>query len=394
YYDDLEDYENAGAYYDSTASTFDKTDKRYPLIQKRNKILDNFVLHIKTIKVQDSLLRIAAMDTVSRNRLIDTLIAQEQAAYIKEQLALRKKKNQEEQVTINTDKFNNLDPSSASWYFNNQKAIQEGLNDFTRNWGKRKLEDHWRRSKKEAVIEFSQDSLADDSLNATNSASAKNDGIEPLKVDRNKYLKDLPFTDEEKAAANTKIEDAMFQVASIYNHQLDETDRAIRTYEQILKRYPETLYEPEILYNLYLIYKERKNKKYDTYKNTLFDKYPNSIYTKLIKNPNYYRDNRIANKQADEHYKAVFDLYKSGAYKASDSTASVLLIQYPDSEITDKLTYIKLLCKLKIDGPSAELVLKLKQFKASYPDSPLVPSAIELIATIEKIKPDVIPKSQ
>lgn len=393
YYDDLEDYENAAAYYDSTAATFNKKDKRYPLISKREKILDEFVKQLNIIKRQDSLLNVAKMDSVSLNNLVDSLIAKEQADYMTKQLALKKKKEAEDNAGIvaNTSALITGDPTASSWYFSNATAIQNGIIEFNQKWGQRKLEDNWRRSKKEAVVVFDDPAKLDTTKTNSNdnvdpdreSGKGKND-IPPLKIDRNKYYVDIPVTDSQKVAANKKIEDAMFQVGSIYNHKLDEPKRAIRTYEQLLDRYPKSHYEPEILYNLYLICKEQNNPKQDVYKNRLLEKYPNSLYAKLIRNPNYYRDSKIANKYADAEYKSVYTLYKNNKFLETDSAASVLISKYPDSDVVDKLSYLKILCQLKTHGPTEQVMAQLESFPESFPESTLLPVVKGLYDNIEK----------
>ncbi len=388
YYEDLEDYENAAAYYDSTATTFNKKDKRYPLISKREKILDEFVKQLSIIKRQDSLLAVAKMDSVTLNNLIDSLIAKEQADYMAKQLALKKKKFDEENAPLTPDpKLINADPTAASWYFSNATAIQNGINEFNLKWGRRPLEDNWRRSKKEAVVDFDNPGSKDSTQAKTDpdpdARKGKND-IEPLKIDRSKYYVDIPVTDSQKVAANKKIEDAMFQVASIYNHQLEEPRRAIRTYEQLLSRYPETLYEAEILYNLYLICKELNDPKQEQYKNRLLEKHPNSLYAKLIRNPNYYRDTKIANKYADVEYKDVYSFFKNNQFEEADSAATVLLAKYPESDVVDKLTYLKIVCQLKTHGPTEKVLADIEAFPDLFPESPLVPVVKDLSAAIKK----------
>jgi len=397
YYERLEDYENAALYYDSTAASLDKTDKRYPLVMKREKVLDEFVIYLKTIKREDSLLRLANMDSVSLNKVIDTLVAKEQDEYMSQQIALRKKKAQDAENALKpSDKLfannsnNNNDPNAPpQWYFGIPDAVQQGSNMYIQLWGKRKLEDHWRRAKKEVVMDFGKSNVNQDSIDQADAEEEKQRNyIAPLKVDRSKYLKDIPFTDKQKANSNALIEEALYQVATIYNHKLDEPDRAIRTYEILLKRYPSSKYVPEVLYNLYLIYKDRNDSKYITYKDILLKDYPHSIYAKLILNPNYYRDSRIANKQAEKEYKEVFQLYKNKTYHESDSVANILLAKYPESDISDKLIYVKLLCKLKTKGPTPALMHELEEFKTSFPESPLIPEATDLIQTLEKATSD------
>ena len=389
YYDDLEDYENASAYYDSTAATFNKKDKRYPLISKREKILDEFVKHINIIKRQDSLLTVAKLDTASLNRLIDSIIAREQAAYKAKQLALKKQKdNATVAGDATTTAIANADPNAVSWYFSNTLAVQNGKSEFARKWGDRKLQDNWRRSKKESIIDFEADAPPDSTKTKSDSSKIEErekSDVSTLKVDRKKYLVDIPYADSQKVAANKKIENALYQVASIYNHKLDETDRAIRTYNKLLERYPETEYEPEVLYNLYLIYKDRKDaKKVDYYKNLLFTKHPNSIYSKLIRNPNYYRDTKIANKYAEVDYRSVYEFYKNNKFNSADSLASTIIAKYPDSDILDKLTYIKILCKIKSGESPEKAEEEIVAFVEEFPESELLPLVSKLSAAIKK----------
>ena len=387
YYDDLEDYENAGAYYDSTAATFNKKDKRFPLISKREKVLDEFVKHINIIKRQDSLLAVAKLDTASLSKLIDTIIAREQAVYKAKQLALKKQKDNPTSNVPNAA-IANVDPNAISWYFSNALAVQNGQLEFTSKWGSRTLQDHWRRSKKETIIDFEADAPSDSSKTKSDSSKIverEKSDVSTLKIDRKKYFIDIPYTDSQKVAANKKIEDALFQVANIYNHKLDETDRAIRTYNKLLERYPETKYEPEVLYNLYLIYKERKDaKNMDRCKELLFAKHPNSIYSKLIRNPNYYRDTKIANKYAEAEYRSVYELYKKNNFNSADSVASVIIAKYPDSDILDKLVYIKILCKIKSGGSPEEAQEEIQAFVEQFPESNLLPLVNDLSAAIKK----------
>lgn len=399
YYDDIEDYENAAAYYDSTAATFNKKDKRYPLISKRDKVLGEFVKHLTTIKREDSLLAVSKMDTLALSVLIDTLVAREQAVYKAQQLALKKQKDLADNPgSAPVGAITNNDPNAKSWYFSNAAAVQNGQQDFNRKWGTRKLEDNWRRSKKEVVIDFEADLKRDSSKIASDSAEAiteeKSDTKE-LKVDRKKYLVDIPYSDEAKEKANKNIEEALFQVSSIYNHKLEEPVRAIRSYETLLKRYPTTEYEPEVFYNLYLIYLNKKDVKKSTYyKDLLFDKHPNSIYSKLIRNPNYYRDSKIANKFAEADYKNIYTLYKNSNFDEADSLASISILKYPDSDILDKLAYIKLLSKIKSAGITGEVENDIKSFPLQYPESTLLPLIKTLSDAIEKQAKEVPPQEQ
>ena len=41
--------------------------------------------------------------------------------------------------------------SGGKWYFYNPATLSFGLSEFTKKWGKRKLEDDWRRKNKKQI---------------------------------------------------------------------------------------------------------------------------------------------------------------------------------------------------------------------------------------------------
>ena len=50
---------------------------------------------------------------------------------------------------INNNRFNQSNQAQAGkWYFYNSTTLSFGYSEFTRKWGKRKLEDDWRRANK------------------------------------------------------------------------------------------------------------------------------------------------------------------------------------------------------------------------------------------------------
>lgn len=69
------DYENAQAYYDTASMSLPKEYPNYDEILNKTGVLSELVSEVKTIALQDSLQRLALMDTTELNSLIDQLIA-------------------------------------------------------------------------------------------------------------------------------------------------------------------------------------------------------------------------------------------------------------------------------------------------------------------------------
>ena len=75
---------------------------------------------------------------------------------------------------------------STSWYFYNSSLITAGKSEFQRKWGRRKLEDDWRRSDKAS---FSQEDItegADEEM----SEDVPSEDVEVAEADTSSYSDD------------------------------------------------------------------------------------------------------------------------------------------------------------------------------------------------------------
>ena len=70
------EYELAQAYYDTAVTSMDREYEGYDSIMNISQTLNELVMYASVVRDQDSLLRVAAMDSISRNLLIDRIIAQ------------------------------------------------------------------------------------------------------------------------------------------------------------------------------------------------------------------------------------------------------------------------------------------------------------------------------
>jgi hypothetical protein len=148
--------------------------------------------------------------------------------------------------------------------------------------------------------------------------------------------------DEQKKEALKKIEDAYFNLETIYYFKLQEKDNAIASYNKLLQRFPQTEYEPEILYKLYLIYKDTEPAKSESYAKLLKEKHPESTFAKILENPDFLKQSSLAVEKQKELYKNAYEYFKAGDYAAS----SQLLTQASDlgqTAFTPSLELLKIL---------------------------------------------------
>lgn len=85
----------------------------------------------------------------------------------------------------------------------------------------------------------------------------------------------------------------MFAIGGIYKEDLKDFDYAIKSYEDLLKRYQQFELEPATFYALYLLYNNKSMAmQSENYKQQVLKNYPNSEFAKLLSNPNYLEEKK------------------------------------------------------------------------------------------------------
>ncbi len=383
YYERQQKYELSKAYYDSTLQFLDVSHKDYEFIKKRHEVLIEFTTQLEIVRTEDSLQNLAKMDSVELIAYIDQIIEEEEE---------RKRLEQErlERASTFVDPFDEggFNPNAGSdgtWYFYNPSAVSIGSTEFTRLWGARKREDHWRRSDK-GITNVSPESLAAEDLPAGFEEYDPEKYASKEQYEREKrkaiLLEPIPFTDEEMLASNERLEDALYLLGKIYNLSLLEPNNATETFERLLADFPDSDYKLEVMYFLYRMNLDIDQETSDKYKNILLNQYPNSVYAKLILNPNHLEDSEEEDKLASELYHRGYDAYYGGSYAMASTSFNSIITGYPESSYIDKS---KLMLAM-ITGKSGDWVAYKKQledFIAAYPESDLIPFAKELLGTCE-----------
>ena len=145
----------------------------------------------------------------------------------------------------NMGQFGN-NTSAGKWYFYNPSTLSFGMSEFRKKWGKRKLEDNWRRKDKKSLnVLIETDSLDKDS-ECVSDKSKKNPEF---------YLDQLPKSKEDFDISNNKIKESLYQMAIIFRDVLNEDKTSIKTFLRIVEKYPnDESYSSLALYNIYYLY--------------------------------------------------------------------------------------------------------------------------------------------
>ena len=320
---DRNEYELSQAYYDTAVTSMNREQIGYDSIMNISQTLNELVMYLTVVRDQDSLMRVAAMDSVSRNILIDHIIAQ----VIEQEEMEQAQREYEEQLAMmgaatgdapKSEATPDNSKSTSSWYFYNPTAVSKGFSEFTRKWGMRKLEDNWRINDKQSLAAaFSEEEEDDEALTEAKNAKAKQDSLNATYTthDRGYYLKDLPFTDEQRHLCDSLIADGLYHSGFLYMDRLSDLPRSIEAYTSLDTRYPGNEYELPCWYALYKMHKDMNHEDESlVYKTKIFDKYPTSSYAQFINDPEYFKKLQEKERESSDFYGKTYDAFEQGQY--------------------------------------------------------------------------------
>ncbi len=366
-YNEAEDYLRAKNYYDSTLSVMGEKDLRKPEVARFSASLTDIAKNIAIIEVQDSLL------------LVSTWTEKEQKQWAKKLLKEREK-TQGSKVSSNTlapmDRSafskNNIDltpaggssPKTASAFFAyDEKVLKKGIKDFEKTWGNVKLQDNWRLSQKLGSGNFAIN-------NDPNSPDAGNmNPDEESTEDISSILKEIPNTPERKEDAHEKIKSSMYELGVLYREKLENYTKSIAVLEDILKKYPASTIEQDVLYQLYLASVQAGDQlRANKYKDRLLAEYPSSKYAQLLNDPNWLKKNEDKGAILSAYYDETYNLFTAGQCPTVLDRIHQVDSLFKENPMRGKFAMLEILCIGKTQGKEA-YVTALKDFIARYPQS-------------------------
>ncbi len=380
YYDSLKNYTLAKSYYDSTVSVLPNDEENYDQIKNRQEVLEDFVKQINVINKNDSLLHLSTLPKDSIMVLAVSIVEENQKLE-KERKEREEKAARRRLANIPGGEGGLIQTLSENsvWYFSNTNALAKGRNEFIRKWGDRPLEDDWRRKNKAAIAP---------SGNQANAGPVNTGGEskEPEEFDvakeAERLVSQVPSSEEEKNRLLAEVEEAYYQLGNIYNLRLEEDQNAAESFEILLSRFPGTEYEPEVLYQLFLIYQALDPTESVKKGELLKQKYPETVYAKLVENPNYQEESFAASEKLKKLYSRLYDQYKSGNYAYVIYASDSALYSSPENEFSDNIKLLQILALGKRDGNS-KYQYEIGNFAKSFPNSELIPFANNLLQASE-----------
>ncbi len=375
-------YSFAQVYYDTALSYLPKEYPNYQKISERTEIVTRLVQNLQIVQVEDSLQNLAGMPEAERFAVIDKAIAQ----YIQREEEA-KAREEEERLAMEagialggkrlTDMEGQTTVGGGGWYFYNPSAIGMGYSEFTRKWGRRRLEDNWRLSNKR-VMNWDQIAETGAGADGDTTAGAKGSVASDLRS-REAYLVNLPLTPEKIAVSNQQIATALFNAGIIYLEELFDPAEAEKTFETLISRFPSDSSVLQAHYHLYRINRDQGDSaQMLAHQNEIIRQYPESDYAKILLDPGYKAELEAISNRVRTMYDETYGAFESGLYRTVIIYSNDALNNYPDHELAPRFAYLKALAVGKTFNADT-MKIELAQLVRKYPGSSVIPYANLLI---------------
>jgi len=384
-----ERFREAEPCYTQAMPLLNKEDERFLEVNLRSTILKELAPPLKVIFLEDSLQAVAKMPEKERLELITKLMKASEKK-IKEEARLKSAQEtaaaNESVRAENAGPDNSNDPVNSdnsidkSWYFYNSATVDKGMKDFRKKWGKRALNDDWRRIRKTPLFEnltavqnndtasVKQPKEVVEKIAAKDSITDPNEGADdPTKL--NYYLKDLPFTDEQLAASGKKIAEGLYKSGLAYREQLENDRLALQSFNRLENDYPASPFLENAWYIKYLIYKQQKKKLLaDSTREKLLYAFPDSPWSNRLRNPAYIekliemyqvQDTLYANAYSDYLKQRTDSMFNRSKYANSN---------YPTSNLLPKFNFLEAMEYARTGHPE-EFHRMLVQIRDSFQTS-------------------------
>ncbi|MBQ6378543.1 MAG: tetratricopeptide repeat protein [Prevotella sp.] len=405
-----EQFNDAQRCYGEAIGLLDKERPDYEELSDRSKVLDELVPYTDAIHLQDSLLELSTMPEAEMlaaiDRVIDALKKKEKEERDAQRIAEVEQAQQERQA-MGSQPMNNQPAApvaqqqgNGQWYFYNPVVVNQGKTAFQRLWGKRENKDNWQRinqtvvsmpdQEEETEMQGDQDDLpmAEDSLGVempdSIGAPAEPDSISNDPHEREYYLAQIPFSEDQKAACHEIIKDGLFHAGIIFKDKLNNLSLSEKNLTRLTGNYNDYEYMDEAWYHLFLLYSlQGRRQEADNCLIHLKSEHPESDWTILLTNPYFEENARFGEQIEDSLYAATYEAFKNDNHDMVRANARLSAERFPLGENRAKFLFIDGLSQLN-DGDGDGCIERLKEVVEKYPDSEVTELAGMIIKGVQE----------
>lgn len=365
---DRKHYTDAYNYYDSTnvsALTLQTDKDRATLRKPPLKIIAE---NLSVINMEDSLQELASLPADKREEIL-----RRKARQLRREKGLKEEDSQPGNAAVGQQPATNLfasDSKNAEFYFYNASSKARGFSEFKTRWGQRPNVDNWRRQSAMRT----QINTSSDLMDITKS----NIGVAPAGEDisSSSLLNTLPLTQEKLAKSNKSIMDALFTSGQTFQDKLEDFSSAIQAFEELLRRFPDTEYKEQVLFNLVYCYQKTGDRdKSERYRRELLNASPSGKWAQLLKTSSGKKE---VSDPATKKYEAIYNLFIEGNFETAKNEKRLADSIYGKNYWTPQLLYIEAIYYIKQRQDSLA-ISTLKNIMTLYRGTPMEEKAHTMI---------------
>lgn len=385
-------YIEAEPCYTEAVSIITADNEDYKRVRKLSEVLSELVVEYNTFHLQDSLQQLSLLPEEEQmkvcERVAAELIERERLDSI---AAAQKAREGEEGNGLQSVNTSNMvgGGGSQEWYFYNPNLIRQGKQQFAQKWGRRTLEDNWRRMVKSnsPFSELSEAVEEEDIVQEGDSLSAdslqEKTVVQELVTDMHDpmyYYQQIPHNEQEMASSNELLSTALYNMVGIYQDRLENQRLADETFEEMKRRFPTDSRLADLYYQLYLTaLKQNDTTAAGDYRRQLLRDYPDCAYANVVRDPDYFSKMRRMSIEQDSLYEATYEAYKRSDYATIKANKQYADSTYLLSPLMPRFLFLNAVAVAKTDGQDA-FIEELRELVNRYPNSELGTMAKDFLA--------------
>lgn len=375
------DYVQAARFYDSVqVQDFETAEAER--VSQRQELLRRLVSQVFVVERQDSLQRIAAMPEKEKETFIRNMVRQ-----MRRQQGLKEEGTTTITAPITaagqTDLF--AGGSKGEWYFYNAKVKAQGAAAFQQQWGNRPNTDNWRRSGNVVA------QMRSEQPNNTRGNPLTGEGNVEMLLTFEGLSANLPTTPEALQASNDSIVSAIYQLGRMYVNDLEDYEAAVKTYEELRRRFPAFEPKDEVLFQLYYGYTKLGDAAKAAEIKALLDKdYGDSRFARII-NTGVDPESSAAPAAATKAYEGVYNLYMEGKFAEAQRARQVADSLYSTTYWSPQLLYIESVYYIqnREDSVAKNLLNTIVQQNAGTPMAEKATTLIDVLSRRTQIEEEL-----
>ena len=342
-------YAKAKDNYDSTIAFLPKEHIEYKDAELKQSVLEDLANYYTIVVQQDSLQKLGKLSPKELEKYLADL------EFEKQKLLKKKSKlsvEENEGGFLGAEAAITNFSSNGMWYFYNQDLKSKGYKQFKLLWGNRPLEPNWRRSQK---------TIFDSEFEETENLDVVSKKDSTQKVTAKDIKLEIPKTPEDFIKSDKLIADALYNIGVIFKNKLKNIPKSKQSFDELIKRFPNSEYDAIAHYYLYLIYLEQNlNGLAEKEKSYILENYPLSDVAQKLGSLNQPKNTTINDDNISTLYASTYQSFQDNDFPRVLENKKVALKKYPQHPDLAQFDFLEALAY----GKQKEL----KKYKQSLSD--------------------------